>query len=69
MPLWKMLIVYMIWGIALIGYLLAMFSNLWFIILGIVFQFLGFNSMLFFDTGNWRKTEEGKKYINKYYNE
>lgn len=66
MPLWKMIIVYMIWSISLIGYILAVFSNLWFAILGVVFQFLGFTSMLIFDNGNWRKTEDGKKYLNEY---
>lgn len=66
MPRWKHWIVWFIWIIAFIAYLAAMFITPWFIIFGLIFQFLGLNLPLQWDTGNWRNTERGKKYIDEY---
>jgi hypothetical protein len=55
MPLWKWIIVYGIWTIAVIGYVGSYIISPWLLILGMLFQVLEFMSMKVFDTGNWRK--------------
>ena len=41
LPIWKWIIVYISWAIAVVGYISTMFITLWMLIVGIVFQILG----------------------------
>ncbi|HBY19819.1 MAG TPA: hypothetical protein DEG71_02235 [Clostridiales bacterium] len=66
MPRWKHFIVWFIWIIAFLGYVSAMFLTPWFILIGLLFQYLGLSLPNKWDTGNWRNTEKGKEYIEKY---
>lgn len=68
LPRWKWLIVWIIWVIALIGYLSAMFITPWMLIIGIIFQQLGLYLPHVWDTGNWRNTKIGQDFIQKYEN-
>jgi hypothetical protein len=43
-----------------------MLGNLWFLILGIIFQSIAMSLPIKWDTGSWRKTEKGKLYIDQY---
>lgn len=69
MPLWKLLIVYCMWIISLIGYIAALHFNFWFVIIGIIFQTLAMRLPIKWDTETWRETEKGKQYIEKYEND
>lgn len=66
-PIWKMFFVYLIWMLCFVSYVMAML-NLISVIFGILLQSLGVLVMYIWDTGNWRNTEKGKKFIEKYEN-
>lgn len=66
LPLWKLTIVYFIWVFVVIIYILAMLYNLWFVVLGIVFQNIAMILPLKWDTESWKEAEKGKKYIEEY---
>jgi hypothetical protein len=52
MPRWKHWIIYLIWAIAMIGYLSAMFLTPWFILLGFPFQILALSLSFKWNTNN-----------------
>lgn len=63
MPQWKWNIVCIIWIFAILGYVLAMFTSLWISIFGLIFHCLGMYLPSMWDTGEWKNTKEGQKYI------
>lgn len=66
-PLWKWLIIILVWIISLMFYFAASIISLWFVIAGLLFQFIAIKLPIIMDTGSWRTTKEGKEYLEKYY--
>ena len=60
LPIWKWVIVWILWVIALIGYIFAMFITPWILTIGIIFQILGLYLPYIWDTGKWKNTEQAK---------
>lgn len=66
MARWKWAIIWLLMFLGFIFYVAAMiFHPLW-IILGIFFQTFGMTTQSKWDTGNWRDTQVGKDYFEKY---
>lgn len=66
MPIWKWIIVMLIWAISVLFYCASLVISSWLLIVAIFFQLLVFCITLLMDTGSWRDSQEGKDYIEEY---
>lgn len=67
MPLWKWIIVMIVWAIAVLFYFASVVFSTWLVLFGILFQIIAISLTVFLDTESWKNTKEGKDYLNKYY--